>query len=788
MGSSESKPAPADLDIYICGIIIESTYYRMIKNIFPNYDQSLNNKIQLTKRDQSYYLNYEYQYEYRFLKQTIRNIENEEKVIKYNSFIFRNINIDESFSKVLSFYLYEYDVHNKRKNVIISFANQILIKRAFEELTENFSSETQPILILIDDNREYNEKLDYLNYIPGLKKIKNDLLKKNDKNLTNDMIHQIAENLFITYLRTKLFRICAYYNEMGYNLNMINPLNEINAKIQFHATIALVGESGCGKSTLLNFVFNELVTRVNTTSEDVTKKCSEYYLPVKEVKNKEKVGQLRLLDFPGLKEQNNYKYVEDEINNKIEKYKKKNEQIDIALLFINTQGRIINDTFKKMIKLLHENHIKIIFIMNGTINEKDVKKRKQSLKNAINDNSILNNEYKNWINCDYKLEYDNIRRNGLSKIFHKINEIIKKNIIDYDIEKINEINYKVELKSISENNRLFESYDDINKLIKSKKAKSITCVSFYSFLSLGFSTISIFVPVVDSVLVIGFQTAMVFNLLYIYDENPVNYDKTQIILSNGKIIIKNENFISHEFDEIENLSVQISSELTASTTNEIIKNAGKQVALQTTKEVTKETTKQVVIEATKEITIEASKEVAKQSSKEATKEILIKTSKQFLQQSVKEIGKDVIEETGKQMVTIGIEQTAKEVAKETIVEGATIATKEGIEEVVEATTKETIKQVSENVVASQGSKVWLTNLGKAVPFIGAAISGVINTYSTALTGHRMIQYLEKMYEYDEKRVQLIKARILVVKNIIEQVDKIIEEQENINNLNKLIIE
>lgn len=178
MGSSESKPAPADLDIYICGIIIGSTYYRMIQNIFPNYDESLNNKIKLTKPDQSYYLNNEYQYKYRFLKQTVKNIENEEKIIKYNSFIFQNINVDESFSKVLSFYLYEYDVHNKRKNVIICFENQILIKRAVEELANDFSSESQPILILIDDNKEYNEKLDYLNYIPGLKKIKKDLGKK----------------------------------------------------------------------------------------------------------------------------------------------------------------------------------------------------------------------------------------------------------------------------------------------------------------------------------------------------------------------------------------------------------------------------------------------------------------------------------------------------------------------------------------------------------------------------------------------------------------------------------
>ena len=217
----------------------------------------------------------------------------------------------------------------------------------------------------------------------------------------------------------------------GYNLNLMNPLNEINAEIKFHGTIALVGESRCGKSTLLNFIFNELVARVNTSSEYVTEKCSEYYLPVNIMKNIKYIGQLRFLDFPGLKRENNYEYVEKEIKNKIKKYESNNEQIDIALYFISTHGRISNITFKKMIKLFDENHIKIIFIINSAINENDVIKRKQSLKNSINNNNILNNEYKNWINCDYKLEYNNIRRNGLSKIFHNINEIIKKNIKDY---------------------------------------------------------------------------------------------------------------------------------------------------------------------------------------------------------------------------------------------------------------------------------------------------------------------------------------------------------------------
>ena len=77
---------------------------------------SLNHKIKLTKRNERHYLNREYRF-----------FENEEKIIKYNSFIFPNVDVDESFSKVLSFYLYEFDNDNKRKNVVISFSNQTII-------------------------------------------------------------------------------------------------------------------------------------------------------------------------------------------------------------------------------------------------------------------------------------------------------------------------------------------------------------------------------------------------------------------------------------------------------------------------------------------------------------------------------------------------------------------------------------------------------------------------------------------------------------------------------------
>jgi predicted GTPase len=115
---------------------------------------------------------------------------------------------------------------------------------------------------------------------------------------------------------------------------MINPMNEIYLKIKINVTIALVGYSGCGKSTLINLVFKELVAKTSTSATDVTTKCSEYYLPVNDSGDND-IGQIRLLDFPGISEDDNYHLVvEPEIKNKMKEYKDNMEQIDVALFLL----------------------------------------------------------------------------------------------------------------------------------------------------------------------------------------------------------------------------------------------------------------------------------------------------------------------------------------------------------------------------------------------------------------------------------------------------------------------
>ena len=170
-----------------------------------------------------------------------------------------------------------------------------------------------------------------------------------------------------------------YYNQLGYNLNRLNPFNEVNSKIKFHLTIGLVGYSGCGKSTLINLVFGELVSRVSSTATDVTTLCSEYYLPVRKLKSKN-IGQIRILDFPGISEDKHYEdVVKPKILKKMKEYKKNMEQIDVALFFIsNGNNRELTKSGLDLIRLLHEQKIRIIFIVNGPIRPELLQSKKKN--------------------------------------------------------------------------------------------------------------------------------------------------------------------------------------------------------------------------------------------------------------------------------------------------------------------------------------------------------------------------------------------------------------------------
>lgn len=201
---------------------------------------------------------------------------------------------DEEFFEMLFNHIFEIDKTNKNKNVVLFFGDENDIIKSVDKLN-NKSEETVPILLIVNDSR-YDDKLKFVNYIPDLNAIKNFLKAKKEK-LPEDQIPAFCESVLVNYINTKLLRIDMYYNQLGYNLNMINPMNETYLRIKEYLTVALVGSSGCGKSTLVNLIFNELVARTSSSIKDVTSKCSEYYLPIKETKE-ENIGQIRFLDFP----------------------------------------------------------------------------------------------------------------------------------------------------------------------------------------------------------------------------------------------------------------------------------------------------------------------------------------------------------------------------------------------------------------------------------------------------------------------------------------------------------
>jgi ABC-type glutathione transport system ATPase component len=164
-------------------------------------------------------------------------------------------------------HLFDFDKKNENKNVIIFFGEEDALIKSYDKLYKK-SKETVPFLIIVDKSN-YIEKLNYVNHIPDLATIEN-ILKKEKQTFSEDELSTLSEKALIYYINMKLFRIDMYYNQLGYNLNLINPMNEIYLKIKANVTIGLFGYSGCGKSTLINLVFNELVARTSTSSTDVT--------------------------------------------------------------------------------------------------------------------------------------------------------------------------------------------------------------------------------------------------------------------------------------------------------------------------------------------------------------------------------------------------------------------------------------------------------------------------------------------------------------------------------------
>ena len=845
MGNNDSQPLnqdiniKGDLNIYICGDINNNENYNILTDIFNTENLSLNGYIKIKD------INTRYLYEYRKLIHKIKTIDEKEVKTIYNAFLFINNNVDESFSHILFHHFYEEDRHNRRNNVIINFGVDNIIQKKMNELI-NISRESIPFIIHINDYiQNYDEKLSYVNYIPSLDSIENNLRNDNPNLSHNNLNKGTMNEILKRYINLKLFRICAYYKEMGYNLNMINPLNEMNLRIKFHLTIALCGYSGCGKSTLLNLIFKELVSKAVSSSTDISTKCSEYYLPIQKINNKNNhIGQIRFLDFPGITKNDNYKnVVEKSIKEKIKEFKTNLEQIDIALFFIsNGIGREFTNSGKELVNLLYNNKIRIIFIINGPINAFLLNEKKRKIKNVINNDNILDNNFDDLLSTNFYQYHENEGREGIREIFDKIIQKIQIKIPDYNAQKINIDNYNEQLNILKKKCRVFELFENINVMKKSAKIKATWCAVLYSSLACGSSCISLIVPFVDTVLAIGYQVAMIFNIFYIFDIDIDDYSIVNIYLSGGNDISKINNNNNNENNEqnINNNEVKdgnvreilgntaksavfvgkkgieakaaselskkiIEKEIEKIVINQvevagvkitqkgmeaivkkgseiIVENTVQQMAVVSGTEAAKEIVKQGLKEGAKQVTTEIAKEglkegvkqvsteIAKEGVKQVTTEITKEGIKHFTEEIAKEGVKQVTTEIAKEGLKEGAKQVTTEVLKETVKEGAIVVTKEGFEGIAIQGTKQTITQVTEQIVIKEGGKKGWIYLGKAVPFIGAGISCVMNTFSTGKLGYKLVNFCVNDFENNQMiKVNMLKGRVLALENVIQQI-------------------
>ena len=764
------KDISGDLNIYVCGNIntflnctdgfnfTASRNYFVLEQIFDKTNKINNGNIELSDSCGMYY-----QYESR------KKIK-DKKI--YNAFLFLN-KADEEFLDILFEHLYEIDIKNEKKNVIIFFGDENDIIQSINKFEEK-SAETVPFLIIVN-NSEYNEKLKYINYIPDLDKIKMILKKENEK-LSEDELSTLSEKALINYINMKLYRIDMYYNQLGYNLNMINPMNETYLKIKVHITIGLLGYSGCGKSTLINLAFNELVAKTSPSSVDVTRQCQEYYFPIRETDD-EDIGQIRFLDFPGIFEEKNFKnIVKPELIKKLKEYKENMEQIDVALFFIsNGNNREFTETGLELVDLLKENNIEIIFVVNGPTDEETKKTKNQKIRNQLRDKGVLDKDLKNIIYTNFLQNFKRTKKEGISKLFENIIKAIEIKDKKFKIEDLNIENYNEQLNYLSKCNRTFEHYGNMNAIKDKARLKANLSVAGYSALSLGTSAISIVVPVVDCALTIGYQVAMVYTIFNIYELKPKDYNIVNIIITGGSNIERKKIKEIEKPNEKENNK---NSELFNGGVKEVIKDTSNgaifagQYGIRTV--ATKEAGK-VVIEKTVQTVVKDTIEIAAIKSTTNTMEVLLANA---VEKTVTNSVEKIAIESSKQLVKTGLEEGTNimiNVAKEAIIGVA----EEGGEQILVSGYKESIKTITETIIIKQGGKPWLINLGKAVPFIGAVLSAALNTYSTAILGKRMVDKFDEEFDNNQQRqVDLIKGIIYGLYNIIEKIHLIIEDEKN----------
>ena len=148
------------------------------------------------------------------------------------------------------------------------------------------------------------------------------------------------------------------------------------------------------------------------------------------------------------------------------------EQIDVALFFINNgNAREFNDTGLELVDLLKENNIKIIFVINGPINNAIKNAKKQKIRNQLGNKGVLDEDLKNVVYTNFFQNFKETEKAGISQIFENIIEAIQIKDQKFKVEEINVENYNEKLEHLSKCNRTFEHYSSMDSIKEKARLK-----------------------------------------------------------------------------------------------------------------------------------------------------------------------------------------------------------------------------------------------------------------------------------------------------------------------------
>ena len=473
-------------------------------------------------------------------------------------------NIGSGIQKMNMQYIEEksHKIDIRRNNVILCFLKddedskiiEDTINKMNNKIPATLTKPNNPIIVTIGGkniDRDY-EKIKPFNRLPG---------GSNDDILRN--------------VHSKLLTIDAYLNERGNIFDKIVYRNLGKHNLVTATTsldILIFGGPRSGKSTFINILSNSLLAREQTNAETCTTKCTEYIIPFDNVEDNiennnnnlenqalEQInrftGNLKIIDTPGLFEENDISKVCECIQNYI---KKEVEIIQLALFFMKDTTTVGKS--KEVLKLLIKNDIPIFFVQTYATDENIKIEQSAIYKDII---SLISNnfgedagkllihhgenEIYNIIRINQKVDEEHKTIFGvdilIEKILHfflyeKIDSLLKNNLKEeqsfYDQRNILSSclsDLSINYLNFSLHNLLFRKFLTLANVSEYYYAKSIAIVTTTVFACSG--SCLILIPFADLPLYYAFHYGMVMGILSVFGIKFNEIDMKTIMATNG---------------------------------------------------------------------------------------------------------------------------------------------------------------------------------------------------------------------------------------------------------------